>query len=780
MLENTPRQIDRSAATTVELTASHKRTVDSNLVNAVLQALSREQSFLNRFVEQAGKSSLAVHVALTGKKGAQCELAFRGGKFSVTLPQRAKNVSAVEDSVEQRFLECAIKEELVALGAEYVLEGGLGDEASQVVRHMAKRYCELTGKSFEGNSALWRSAIDQHRTELESVLKNAAKRILPCIATGSDSTTNEKVQQVLQTLAEERAISLLLGASHDLTLRIESVIGQVQERFASALWHQRTDEAKDCVASLRLLQQGLKTSVFDRALPQSIRPDKPQQTRGRSIRELVSENYLQRQEFTTNRHLFKNAGDVAGMRTMIGQLAKTCDEALEFENRVRASWCQEDQAFESIMENLLDSTTELGLALSEDKPDRAQIVSQALELLVGLRLSGNENGAVFFTFAFSGYSPMDGRMQVQQVSPQVFANAYVDFLSQASSIYMGTLDPREVRNASSHGLADIAARTFRVLVFAYENSLADQLAARSGVPAEKLDFITRDIDNIEAAIDKVARYASSDELRVVFETGLSDGIGAVRAAIQQLHRLTLSGEELIAERELANDHVRQTPLGDRISEVDQTLQERVREYVDAVGKAAFEELPNIVDGTSLVTLVDHIAKLTRLTKAHPNTERDTKLFTLANSSLKEMVDVVRQGYGSEVDLVKKLAELGTEAEHVSYVLRALEALGTMVTELSYLRGHLRDVEELDSHIFTKADIFIDQVPKHFSLQIRKYPGVLAGAIKRLDGSETGGEEMLTDQQRAMCLRGLKTLTGIRHSLGEAAYASLTRLWRETQ
>jgi hypothetical protein len=791
MFEKTICHRDSKKDAQVELIASHKRTVDKKIVDTVLQALGEEKAFLRRFVEKAGKTSLVVHVAVTGKEDVSGQLSFKGGRFSVVLPQRAKSVAMIASTVEQKFIECAIKEELISLGTQYVLDGRLRDEEEQVLCSMAERYDELTrnhnenrgmrenGASSQNRGFLWRRIIDQHRHELEATLKSAHKRNLPCIATGSDSSTHEKVQHILKTLAEERAISLLLGANSDLSSRLLGVVEQVKERFASAVWHQRTDEAQDCVASLRLLQQGLQDSVFDRGLPSGIRPDKSQQTRGRSIRELVAEDYLQRQEFSSDRRLHKSAGDISGLRLMITQLAHTYDRALEFEHNVKAVWGQEEQIFERVMEHLLESVEELGLALSEDKADRAQVVSKVFELLVGLRLSGNENGSMFFTFAFSGYSPMDQRPGARHVSPQVLAKTYVEFLSQASSIYNGRLDPHDVRMEPYLGLGDVAARTLRILIYAYENSLAEQLALADGAPQEQLGFIARDVNNIEIALGRVAPFGSCEELRKMYETDIGASIRAVRVAARQLYLLTLTGEELVSDKALPNDDNRKTLLSNAIREVSQILENRAREYVDAVAEAAHVELPSIVEGTSLGALVDRIEQLVKLSEAYPNPGRDKKLYALVDRSLAEMVEVVHQGYGSEIDLVNKLAEPGTDAQHVSYVIRALEALGIMVSELSHLRGRLRGVSDLDPQLFLKVDLFIDQIPKHFSRNVRRYPNILDKAIERLARSETAGEEALTEQQRAMCLRGFESLPSFKRNLTKERRISLEKLLRRT-
>ena len=778
MFEKTVCHRDARKDAQVELIASHKRTVDKKIVDTVLQALGQEKVFLRRFVEKAGKTCLVVHVAVTGKKGVSGQLSFKGDRFSVVLPQRAKSVAMIGSTVEQKFIECAIKEELLALGTQYVREGCLGDEECQAIYLMAERFTK-DKRSCENHGALWRRIIDQHRPELESTLKNTSKRTLPCIATGADSSSNEKVQYVLKVLAEERAISLLLGVNHDVSQRINGVVEQVQERFAEALWSQQTEQAGECVASLRLLKQGLKTTVFNRALPSSIRPEKPQQVGGRSIRDLVADDYMQRRQYLAGRQFNKSVSDVAGERIKITQLAKAYEEALEFENRVKALWCQEEHVFERVMEHLLESVEELGLALSEDKADRAQVVSKVFELLVGLRLSGNENGSMFSTFAFSGYSPMDQQPGLRHVSPQVLAKTYVEFLSQASSIYNGRLDPHDVRMEPYLGLGDVAARTLRILIYAYENSLAEQLALADGAPKEQLGFIARDVNNIEIALGRVAPYGSCEELRKMYETDIGASIRAVRVAARQLYLLTLTGEELVSDKALPNDDNRKTLLSNRIREVSQILENRAREYVDAVAEAAHVELPSIVEGTSLGALVDRIEQLVKLSEAYPNPGRDKKLYALVDRSLAEMVEVVHQGYGSEIDLVKKLAEPGTDAQHVSYVIRALEALGIMVSELSHLRGRLRGVSDLDPQLFLKVDIFIDQIPKHFSRNIRRYPNILDKAIERLARGETAGEEALTEQQRVMCLRGFESLPSFKRNLTKERRISLEKLLHRT-
>jgi hypothetical protein len=103
----------------------------------------------------------------------------------------------------------------------------------------------------------------------------------------------------------------------------------------------------------------------------------------------------------------------------------------------------------------------------------------------------------------------------------------------------------------------------------------------------------------------------------------------------------------------------------------------------------------------------------------------------------------------------------------------------MVSELSYLRGRLRGVSDLDQQLFLKVDLFIDQIPKHFSRNVRRYPNILDKAIERLARSETAGEEALTEQQRAMCLRGFESLPSFKRNLTKESRISLEKLLHRT-
>jgi hypothetical protein len=239
--------------------------------------------------------------------------------------------------------------------------------------------------------------------------------------------------------------------------------------------------------------------------------------------------------------------------------------------------------------------------------------------------------------------------------------------------------------------------------------------------------------------------------------------------------LTLTGEELVSHGAVPDGDIRETLLTIRIKQVDEILESRAHEYIDSVIEAAPEELQSIVNGTSLVTLVDRIEELVKLSKSYSNAARNEKLYLLANKCLAEMVDVVHQGYGSEIALVNKLVEPGTDTKHVSYVIRALEALGTMVSEFSYLRARLRGVSDLDPKLFLKIDLFIDQIPKHFSRNVCRYPKVLNEVIEKLAGSKTESEEAIPEQQRAMCLRALESLSGFKNKLTNEARARLRRL-----
>ena len=143
-----------------------------------------------------------------------------------------------------------------------------------------------------------------------------------------------------------------------------------------------------------------------------------------------------------------------------------------------------------------------------------------------------------------------------------------------------------------------------------------------------------------------------------------------------------------------------------------------------------------MDGDSIIPLVDYIVNLLKVVRTNPSAERDEQLFDVINQALHEMVNLIREGYGSEIDLIGKLDDRSEVERHSECILRGLEALSVMHRELLYVQTHLRSLDgRIEPSVFNRIEIFLDQVPKHFWLTLKKHPEELERIIEILADAE---------------------------------------------
>ena len=70
-------------------------------------------------------------------------------------------------------------------------------------------------------------------------------------------------------------------------------------------------------------------------------------------------------------------------------------------------------------------------------------------------------------------------------------------------------------------------------------------------------------------------------------------------------------------------------------------------------------------------MVDYVVNLLKVVRVDSDAERDEKLFDVINQALHEMVNLIREGYGSEIDLIGKLDDRSAVERHTECILRGL-------------------------------------------------------------------------------------------------------------
>lgn len=769
--DNIQRVSDGSAQKLV-LKPSHKPSVPDWVVEAVLTGLSKTDLFPRSCTDCVADGVLPIQISMTGKKGAQLEVSFSTNRISVVIPQRFKEGARVSLAVEERFLTLAIKEELVSLGTRFILEGALPDESTALVGAMADRYQELKGDSTHSHRKVWREVVDIHRSELQTWLKKMGKKSLVFNPLGDAERTYEEVNKMLGGVAKERAVSLLLGSSGDQGAYLMNFLNALDDQFAGALWRKHHAQAADCRAAAHLLEAGFEKGAFEKPLPFAISPEVKRESLERALQE---GSMLPPSIYSESTARSSTVGiDGVLIASQLKATARAFSQIVKFETSVRENCLGAVDIMEETMEILLEATSRFTEALLGNEPEDAQVVSDVMGQLLALRFSGQEVAEEYFTFILSGMSPEDfNRGNIDCHSG--LAASYVQFLSVAAAFKEGGLSPASAMSEQQGFMPAIAVRTFRVLIHAYESALASMLDSSKGVSAERMEFLSHDIESLERGVEAVLPFLRSQEMKRGCEAMLKSAIEGLRNAMRQLHLLTLSGDQLIKEVHDDKDVSNHSLLTERLMHVRQALQNRINNYAQNVSDVAENEIAQIRDGDSIVPLVDYIVNLLSVVRVSPDAERDAQLFETLNDALLEMVALIREGYGSEIDLVSALSDSTQIERYGEYVLRGLEALSSMHTEFSYVRAHLRGIDDrLNPIIFNKVDIFLDQVPKHFGLALKKHPEVIEHV---LDILAQGGEASLplSDTQRVACIKGLGALRGFKSGLSRMARAQLEQL-----
>ncbi len=768
---NTPA-VSCDASTRVTLKPTHKPSVASEIVKAVVAALSKEERFLRTFSEIAINGVLPVQISTTGKKGAQCEVSLSGNRISVVIPQRLTKHTSVCLAVEEQFLTLAMKEELLSLGTTFVLDGTLSKESTAVVEAMADRYQEMKGRGSCERRRVWQEVVDIRSSELQSLLKKLGKKPLVFSPLGDDKGTHEQVTKMLRGLAQERVVALLGGGFVDQEKKLSALLDAINEQFATALWREQYAQASDCRGAVHFLELGLQRGGFTKALPLAIRPE----VKHEPVKGLLQESIGLSHSLYPESNLQLSSMGLAGMGIgkQLKATTKAFSEILQFEAAVRDNCLSREDALADTMEGLLETTDRFAKALLSKDPEDSQVVADVMAQLLALRFSGQKTGEAYFTFTLSGLSP--GEFDRGQLYNRgEFAGLYVQFLSLAAALRAGQVSPASAMADQQGFMPGIAIRAFRVLIHAYESALAGMLDASNGISCEKMDFLNNDIDSLERAVAEILPFLKSQEMKIACETMVRHAIEGVRNAVRQLHLFTLSGKELVNEVRGDTEFSSNSLLTERLVQSKQALQVRINEYAQLLGSSVGEDIAKILDGDSIVPLVDYVVNLLKVVRIDPDAERDEKLFDVINQALHEMVNLIREGYGSEIDLIGKLDDRSAVERHTECILRGLEALSSMHRELLYVRTHLRSIDDrIESSIFNRIEIFLDQVPKHFGLSLKRHAeelerviGILANAGK--------ASPLLSDNQRNACIEGLGLLRGYKSVLSREAHVQLNQL-----
>lgn len=768
---NTPA-VSCEASSRVTLKPAHKPSVGSEIVQTVVATLSKEELFLRTFSGMAVSGVLPVQISTTGKKGAQCEVSLSGNRISVVIPQRLTKQTSLCLAIEEQFLTLAMKEELISLGTTFVLDGTLSKESTAVVEAMADRYQELKGRSTNERCRVWKEVVEIRGSELQSFLKKLAKKSLVFTPLGDDQGTHEQVTKMLSGLAHERAVSLLAGGFVDQEKKLSALLDTINQQFATALWRKQYAQASDCRGAVHLLELGFERGAFGKSLPPAIRPE----VKREPVRGLLQESMTPPHDLYPESNLKLSSLGLNGMGIgkQLKATATAFSEILKFEAGVRENCLGKEDVLPETMETLLKTTKRFAKALLSEEPEDAHVVADFMAQLLALRFSGQETGEAYFTFTLSGMSPAEFDRGQLYNSGQLAAS-YVQFLSLAAAFREGQLRPASAMSGPQGAMPAIAVRAYRILIHAYESALAGMLDSPNGISYEKMDFLNSDIDSLEGAVEEVLPFLKPQEMRIACETTVKQAIEGVRNGVRQLHLLTLSGEELIKEVRTDTELPSHSLLTQRLMQAKQAIQSRINEHVQLVGSSAGEDIAKILDGDSIVPLVDYIENLLKVVRVDPDAERDEQLFKVLNQALHEMVSLIREGYGSEIDLIGRLNDPGEVDRHLECILRGLEALSVMHSEFSYVRAHLRNLDAgIDLSIFSKIEIFLDQVPKHFALALKKHPEEIVRTIGVLADSDKASL-LLSDSQRDACVQGLRLLRGYKSGLSREAHAQLNQL-----